>query len=446
MADNVKFKYLIVGNSAGGISAAEAIRQADAWGTIAMVSDEPYPAYSRPMISDFLAGKCTLEKMLYRPADFYSRNNIQTFLGRKAERVDVAARTVELDSGERIVWDKLLLAVGGLPIVPQIKGADRSGVFTFTTLDDAKAIDKFLSRFRNSITRAVVIGGGLIGVSAAEGLVKRGVRVTVVEMKDRVLNTILDDKASALEAEALTKAGVNIITGRMVAEVSSYWEDSVASVNLDDGTPIPSSLVVIAIGVRPRTELAAGAGIKVNRGIVVDRRMATSVPGVYACGDAAEAYDFVYDECRLTPIWPNAYLGGKVAGMNMAGKYAVYPGGTAMNSLKYFGLNMVSAGTVSPPDGRYEVLSKSYDGTYHKLVLKDGVIAGMIFTGNVEKAGIILNLMREKTCVESFKKELLSADFGLASLPQDLWRKWLAPFAAPVSEDARAGQESLSRS
>ena len=138
-------------------------------------------------------------------------------------------------------------------------------------------------------------------------------------MKERILNTILDEEASALEEETLRQAGVEVITGHTVAKISSYRGDAVTGVTLDDGRPIPCELVVLAIGVRPRTELVSGTEVKTNQGIIVDRRMASSCPSVYACGDAAEAFDFVYGENRLTPVWPNAYLGGRIAGFNMAG-------------------------------------------------------------------------------------------------------------------------------
>jgi NAD(P)H-nitrite reductase large subunit len=180
-------------------------------------------------------------------------------------------------------------------------------------------------------------------------------------------------------------------------------------------------MVVIAIGVRPRLDLVSN-GIKTNRGIIVDRRMATSVPGVYACGDVAEAHDFVYGENRVTPVWPNAYVGGRVAGLNMAGKKAEYQGGTAMNALKYFGVNIVSAGMVNPPDGSYEVLIKRGDGIYKKVIIKGGKIAGLILVGEIEKAGIIYNLMKDRINVAAFKETLVADDFGLASLPEEIWR------------------------
>jgi NAD(P)H-nitrite reductase large subunit len=439
MAKIEKVKYLIIGNSAGGIGAAEAIREVDRAGGITIISAEPYPAYSRPLISEYLAEKRPLEKMLFRPADFYEGNNIRTFLGKKAQCFDIDKHVVELESGEKISWEKLLLATGGLPIVPQIKGINRSGVFTFTTLDDAMAVDQFLNQFPKRTIRAVVIGGGLIGISVTEALVKRGVQVTIVEMKERILNTILDEETSILEEGILMRAGVKIITEHTVAKIGSYSGDDVTNVTLDDGRPIPCELVIVAIGVQPRTELVAGTGIKMDRGIVVDRHMATSHPKVFACGDVAEAYDFIYGENRLTPIWPNAYIGGRVAGFNMAGISTEYQGGTTMNSLKYFGLNAVSAGMVSPPDSSYEVLTKKDDHTYKKVILKDGLVLGMVFTGDIEKSGIVFSLMKERVEVDDFKQALVAEDFGLASLPEEIWRPQLevphSGLVSPVPSD-----------
>ncbi len=431
MAREEKINYLIIGNSAGGIAAAEAIRGVDRVGTLAIVSEEPYPAYSRPLISEHLAEGRPLERMLYRPADFYEKNKIKTILGDKVVRINFTERDIELASGRIIAWQKLLLATGGVPIVPDsIEGRELKGVFTFTTLGDAEAIDKFLKQ-RQGVLKAVVIGGGLIGVSATEALVKRGVGVSIVEMKDWVLNTILDEEAAGFEAEALVKAGVDLITGHTVARINGSRLGEVSGVSLDDGRSLACDMVVIAIGVRPRLDLVTGSGVKTNRGIIVDRRMATSVSGVYACGDASQAYDFVYGENRLTPVWPNAYIGGRVAGLNMAGKKAEYQGGTAMNALKYFGVNILSAGMVSPPDDSYEVLLKRGDGIYKKIILKDGKILGMILVGDIEKAGIIYNLMKDRIDVAAFKEMLVADDFGLASLPEAIWRDRLA---APPAE------------
>jgi NAD(P)H-nitrite reductase large subunit len=419
-------KYLIVGNSAGGIGAAEAIREVDREGSLTIVSDESYPAYSRPLISEYLATGYPLERMLFRAPDFYYKNNIVALLGRKVIRLDLDQNAVELEDGERIVWERLLIATGGVPIIPKMGGLNQSEIFTFTTLDDAKRIEESLGK----VGRAVVIGGGLIGISITEALVKRHMKVTVVEMMERILGTVLDKTASRFAREALEQAGVRVITGHTVAGISSEpSQRRVKGVMLDSGEWLPCDLVVVAIGVAPRTELVSGTKIRTNRGIVVDRYMATNCPSVYSCGDAAESYDFIHGTNRVIPIWPNAYIGGRVAGYNMAGIKTEYPGGTAMNSLKYFGLPIIAAGMVNLPNGEdgqgYEVLTRLDDNIYQKVVLKDGVIMGMVFVNSIDRAGIVFGLMKDQINVHQFKESLVSEDFGLASFPQELWQKRL---------------------
>jgi NAD(P)H-nitrite reductase large subunit len=423
--------YLIIGNSAGGIGAGEAIRELDTKGTLTIVSDEPYPVYSRPLISDYLANPCPVEKILYRPPDFYEKNNIRALLGVKVAQVNPEDRTVTMEDGKTIAWRKLLLATGGTPILANTEGSQLRDVFTFNRLDDAKAIDEFLSHHRHKV-KAVVIGGGLIGTSVSDALIRRGVDVIIVEMKDRVLNTILDEEASAIEAKALEQAGITVITGHTIRDINSNIPGEVSSVILDDERVIHCEMVIVAIGVRPRLELAAAGGIRTNRGIIVNRHMATSTPDIYACGDVAEAFDFVYGENRLTPIWPNAYEGGWVAGRNMAGQPTEYAGGTAMNAMKYFGVNIVSAGLVVPPDESYETLSHKNGGVYRRVVIKDGKLTGLVFAGDIEKSGIVYNLMKDGTDVSDFKKDLVADDFGLASLPASLWRERLAWLDASV--------------
>jgi NAD(P)H-nitrite reductase large subunit len=428
-------RYLIIGNSAGGIGAAEAIRQVDNEGVLTIVSEEPYPAYSRPLISKYLAKERTLEGMLFRPADFYDRNGILFLSGKKVTHLELDSRTASLDDNERISWEKLLLAAGGKPIFPGMKGSDKAGVFTFTNLDDAKAVDGFLDSRR----KAVVIGGGLIGISATEALVRRGLEVVVVEMKERILNTILDQQGSSMADETLKQAGVKIITGHTVAEVNG--RESVEGVTLDNGDTMPCDLLLVAIGVLPRAELASDAKLEMDRGIVVDHHMATNHPDVYACGDVAQAYDFAYGENRLSPIWPNAYIGGRTAGFNMAGIATEYPGGTAMNSLNYFGIDIASAGiAMAPSSDGYEVISRQESNIYQKIILKNNIIVGMIFVGNIEKSGTIFGLMRDRVNVESFKQSLLADNFGLAFLPRSSWQEQLEAPAGLILQSAQSIQ------
>ncbi|MEW6143279.1 MAG: FAD-dependent oxidoreductase [Chloroflexota bacterium] len=415
----IETKYLIIGNSAGGIGAAEAIREIDRVGRVTIVSEEPYPAYSRPLISKYLAGKASLESILYRPADFYEKNDITALLGRRVHVLGISRRRAELEDGEDIRWEKALVAVGGRPIVPKIRGLKKKGVFPFVTLDDARKIGELV----DSRQRAVVIGGGLIGISATEALTQRGIKVTVIEMKDRVLNTILDETGSCLVEDALRKAGVDVLCGHTVIQVVGQptRSNQVGGVILDNGVQVLCDLVVVAIGVMPRLELATGTSIEVSRGVLVDRHMATSVPDVYACGDVAEAYDFVYGVNRVVPIWPTAYIGGRIAGYNMVGRKTEYDGGTSMNSLSYFGVPVISAGLVAVPEGRgCEVMSKLNGVRYRKLILKDNRIVGIVFVNDIERAGIVFGLMKDAVDVSTFKDALVADDFSLVSLPAPL--------------------------
>jgi NAD(P)H-nitrite reductase large subunit len=427
MTKRKKKSYLIIGNSAGGIAAAEAIRKADKDGLITILSDEPWPDYSRPLISHHLSEGKPIEKMLFRSAEFYDTCGIQVLLNSKAVSIDVVGKTVELENGEMLTWHKLLLATGGQPIIPKIEGTGLEGVFTFTTLDDAKAIDAFINLNTERKVKAVVIGGGLIGISVTEALLKRDVGVTIVEMQQNILMSILDNEAAAIEGETIRQSGVEIVTGHTVNTISSDPSSKVSGVVLSDGRSLPCDMVVLAVGVQSRMALARDAGIETNRGIVVDRHMATSEPDVFACGDAAEAYDFLRHENRVNPIWPAAYSGGKVAGANMAGVPTEFQGGTAMNAMKYFGLHVLSAGIVVPPDETYKVVSRRENGSYQKIVIQDGLLKGFIFMNEIERAGVVYNLMKDEVNVDGFKQVLVERDFSLTDLPEAIWQPLLAP-------------------
>jgi NAD(P)H-nitrite reductase large subunit len=417
-------KYVIIGGSAGGIGAVEAIREVDPMGELVVISEEPFPQYSRPMISEYVSREATLETMKYRGDQFWNKNNVQTLTGRTAVKIDFTKKQVELEGGTKIDYEKLLIATGGKPFVPRLEGGEKDGVFTFTELSSAKGLESKLEQCKS----AVVIGGGLIGVSATEALVKRGIKVTLVELKDRILNLILDEKASEIAEKVLSEAGVTVITGQTVQRILGRKdnENVVRGVVMTDGKEIPCDLVVVAIGVIPRTELVKETDVKVNRGIVVDRFMRTNIPDVYACGDVAEAHDFLLDGNRLLPLWPLAHMGGRVAGYNMAGKKAEYAGGTVMSSLKYFDLPVIAVGNVNPEAiSDYEVLVelKPEKTMYRKILLKDDVVVGFIFLGEIEKAGIVFRLLKNHVNVAEIKESLLSEDFGIVTLPEQLRQK-----------------------
>jgi len=411
-------KYVIIGGSAGGIGACEAIREVDPVGELALISEELFPQYSRPMISDLVSGKASFEKMKYRGDAFWQKNNVELKDGQKAVHLDFKEKCVDLDNGEKVGFERLLIATGGKPIVPKTDGVDKKGVFTFTTVSDAERLAAIVKKNQ----RAVVIGGGLIGVSVADALVKRGVVVTVVELKDRILNLILDEAASRIIEDVMEDSGITIVTGQTVKSIIGKFEDDtvVEGVILSNGEEIPCDYVIFAIGVVPRTELVVGTDVKTNRGIIVDKHMQTNVPDVYACGDVAEVYDFVYGENRVLPLWPTAYLGGKVAGYNMAGKKTEFPGGTAMSALKYFKVPVISVGLVNPVnDDDFDVVihHDPLRNVYRKAVLRHNNIVGFTLVNDIERAGILFFLMHSLLDVKEFSGILVSDDFSLASLP-----------------------------
>lgn len=419
-------KYVIVGASAAGLGAVEAIRDVDPAGTITVITEENCSHYSRPMISDFVSGKADLKKVNCRTEDFWKENNVEALVGQKVTALNFSERTVQLESGEKIPYEKLLLAIGGKPFVPKTEGSDKDGVFTFTTIADAQRIAAKIDAI--NAKAAVVIGGGLIGLSIAEALLKRGLKVTMVELQEKILSLLLDAKGSDIMEAVIKKAGVDIVTGQSVQKILGRPDNDgvVGGVLLTKGGHVACDLVIMAIGVVPRTELVVGSAVKINRGIVVDNMMQTNVPDVYASGDVAEAYDFVLNQNRLLPLWPLAVLEGQVAGCNMAGKKTAYSGGTNMSSLKYFGIPVVSVGLANPKDDPSLELLFKYEpqrNLYKKLVLKDNVIIGMTLVNSIERAGILFYLMKNAVNVKKFKQQLLDDDFSWAAFPVGLQRK-----------------------
>ena len=420
-------KYVIVGASAAGVGAVEAIREVDTTGTITMITDEACAYYSRPMISDLVSGKADLQKMKCKTGDFFVKYGAEVLTSKKVTHLNIAEKTLTLEDGKKVSYEKLLLATGGKPFVPKMEGQEKDGVFTFTTLSDAQQLAAKIDSI--NARSAVVIGAGLIGISVTEALVKRGLKVTVVELQEKILSLLLDPKASDIVEAVIRKAGVNFATGQSVQKILGRPENeaAVGGVLLTKGEAVSCDLVVVAIGVIPRTELVAGTVVKINRGIVVDNTLQTSVPDVYASGDVAEAFDFILNMNRLLPLWPLAVEEGRVAGSNMAGKKATYGGGTNMSSLKYFGIPIVSIGNANPKadDASVEVMVKldAENNVYKKLVLKNNIIVGMTLVNCIERAGVLFNLMKKQINAKKFKQSLLSDEFGLAVLPLSLQRK-----------------------
>jgi len=402
-------RYLIVGNSAAGIFAAAEIRRLDPVGEIAIVSDEPGPAYSRCLISYVLSGDIPRKQLFIRGPDWYRDLGVRLIAPCRAERIDREGLTLMLDSGERLPFDRLLLATGSEGIRPPVEGIGALGITHFRTLKDLDRIRRRYSRIR----RAVVVGGGFIGVKAATALAKRGIQVTLVEMLEALLAGMVDATASELAAERMRSEGIEVITGRKLAGVRTVGSRGLcraAGVELNDGTGLDCDLVVLAAGVRPRGELAAEAGLEVRDGIVTDDEMRTSDAAIFAAGDAARTLDRLTGRPAVNPLWPNAARQGAVAGGNMAGASQRYAGSAAANSIQIGGWPIISFGIVDPPPDRgFRVASRGPAGgvLYRKVVLSEGRLVGMIMAGDVRRAGEYMAVALAKEDISGHEERLL---------------------------------------
>ena len=415
-------RYVIIGNSIAGCGCIEGIRKVDLENEIVVISNEPYHVYSRPLISYWLSKKISDDKIYYRPKNYYEKYKVNPILGVKVERVDFEKKKVYLENGEEISYDKLLIATGGKPFVPNIPGLNKKNVFTFIKFDDVKEIDKVIC----DGMRAIVVGGGLSGLKAAEALTKRGCDVTVVELADRILGSILDNEGAKLVQEELENHGIEFILKNSVIEI--IGDDKVEKVRLQSLEEIPADLVVFSIGVVPNVDIFKDTQLKINRGILVNERMETNIQDVYAAGDVVSAFDMILGENRVIPILPNAYIQGEIAGLNMAGEKTKYDGGFPINSIGFFDIHMMTGGLVNPIDG-CEILKRLEEEKkiYRKIYIKEGKILGFMFINSFDRTGMIVDLMRNKVDVSNFKDRLLLDNFGFLDLPKEtrkekIWR------------------------
>lgn len=410
-------KYVIVGNSFAAVFAVEAIRKVDNQGSILIISDEARHTYSRAMIHEYLADLVDDRFLDLRNRDFYERLGVETLLGQAVTRIEPEKKLVWTD-GRSTSYEKLLLAVGGSPIVPPgIEGLDHyADVYRFTTFRDCIELRKAADRTDS----VVVLGGGLIGLQCAEGLARLGKKVHVVELMSHILPLALDGTAAAMVRREMEAVGVRFYTEDTVAALKGNRRQ-LQGVVLKSGSEIDCGAFVLAIGVRPNMTLTKGTSIRGDRGILVDEHMETSVPGVYAAGDCAQAVERLSGKPMPIPIIPVASEQGEVAGYNMAGVRRAYPGGLSLNALQFGSLPIISYGQVGNGDGAEVVrLLDERREVYKKVILKGGKIVGALFVRDIGRAGLFRHLIQEGISVEPFKDVLLAEDFGYAHLPRDL--------------------------
>ncbi len=400
--------YVIIGGSTAAIACIEGIRAHDKTGAITMISSENHFAYGRPTISYCLMGAIKRENMLYRPLSFYEENGVQTMLGETVTAIDADKKSVTLASGKVIDYDKLLVATGSRPFVPPMEGLEKvKNRFSFMTWDDMDALEGALGKDKE----VLVIGAGLIGLKCVEGIADRVKSITVVDLADRILPSILDAEGAAFVQKGLEEKGIKFILGDSAAEFAEN------EATLKSGKKIKFDILVVAVGVRANTELVKDAGGKVNRGIVVNKKMQTSLSDIYAAGDCSEGFDSSLGADRVLAILPNAYFQGKTAGENMSGGDASLTNAIPMNAIGFFGTHVLSAGVYEG-----ECISEITESSYKKLFVKGGCLVGYILIGEFTRAGIYTALVREKTPLDTVDFEMLKCSPALSAYSRE-WRK-----------------------
>lgn len=402
-------QYVIIGNGIAAANCIEGIRSIDGNGSITVISEEVHDTYCRPLISYYMEGRTDLDRMRYRDPDFYERMGCKVLDGRKATHIIKDRKAVELDDGTVIPYTDLCIATGSLPFTPPFDGLDFvKNKYSFMTLDDALALEQGIDE--NS--QVLIIGAGMIGLKCAEGICGRVAGVTVCDLADRILPNVLDAECASLLERHLEANGIQL-----------YMNDSVTHFDKDtahmkSGIDVRFDALVLAVGIRPNIALMSEAGGETDRGIMVDELMKTSLPDIYAAGDCVQAMDRSSGQKRVIANLPNAAMQGHAAGVNMAGGHEAFDKGILMNSIGFFGLHALTAGTYEG-----EMYEEKTDHSIKRLFTKDDFLKGFILIGCEDRAGIYTSMIREKTPLSSINFELMKQTATTAAFSAEARRK-----------------------
>ncbi|WDT77583.1 MAG: FAD-dependent oxidoreductase [Candidatus Manganitrophus sp.] len=397
MTNQSKLRVVVIGNGMAGIAVVEALLKTGAPLSITLFGDEPQTHYNRILLSDLLAGKTEAERIFTRPRTWYAERGIDAKLGLAITGIDPVSKYVTNADGGAAPYDALVLAVGGVPFVPPIPGREKKGVFLFRTLEETERI---VAAARSS-RRAVVIGGGLLGLEAARGLINYGVSVTVAHLGDRLMEQQLDPAGASLLKRELERMGIRVLL-KTTAE-AILGEEQVAGVRLTTGEDLPAGMALICTGIRPNLTLARQIGLRTNRGILVDDRMATSLPGIFAVGDVIEHREKTYG--LIAPLKEQAeVLADVLVGKNQRR----YPGTLCATTLKVAGIHLTSAGDFIGGRGAEELIFVDTEkAIYKKCVIRQNRLAGMILLGDNKDGPRLFNLIQKGEEVGEIKSSLL---------------------------------------
>ena len=386
-------QYVIIGNGVAATGCIEGIRSVDKDSKITVISEENHPVYCRPLISYYLENKTDLERMNYRDADFYEKMGCDVFYRKKIIRIDADSKKVVLDNGAKLPYTKVCVATGSVPFVPSFDGLDTvEKKFSFMTLDDTFALEKSV----NKDSKVLIVGAGLIGQKCAEDLNKRVASITICDLADRVLSSILDTDCATIMQKHLEANGIQFMLG----DTAVRFEKNLA--HMKSGNTVRFDILVLAVGVRANIALVKDIGGEVNRGIIINKCMETSLNNIFAAGDCSEVEDISCGQKKVLAILPNAYMQGHTAGVNMAGGKEVFDNAIPMNSIGFFGLHAMTAGTYEG-----EMYEERTDNTLKRLFTKDGLLKGFILIGKTERAGIYTSLIREKIPLDTIDFETM---------------------------------------
>ena len=400
-----KMKLVMVGNGMAGVRTLEELKKlAPDIYDITVFGAEPYANYNRILLSPVLAGEQTIQDIMLNDVDWYAENGIALHLGRKIVAIDRARRRVLAEDGASEEYDRLLLATGSNPFMLPVPGRELAGVISYRDIHDTNAMIEAAARH----THAVVIGGGLLGLEAANGLKLRGMDVTVVHLSDTLMDRQLDTVAGKMLQDSLEQRGLRFLLGRNTSELLGDAGGRVRAVRFADGEEIPAQLVVMAVGIRPNTELAESAGLYCNRGIIVNDTMQTYDPRIYAVGECVSHRGTAYG--LVAPLFEMA----KVCANHLA-NFGIgrYQGSVTSTKLKVTGIDLFSAGDFTGGEGTEQiVLSDPLGGVYKKLVIKDDKLVGACLYGDTVDGSWYFRLLREGRAIADIRDSLM---FGEAN-------------------------------
>lgn len=374
---------MVIGNSAAGWAGVRAIRSRDPRGEITVISEEKHPAYFRVLLAHYIAGHIKIDDLFPEDKDSTVCLKVNQLLGTRAIAVDPFQRKVELETGQTIPYESLLLATGGRPVFPKDLLQGVKGIAGLRTLDDAEHI----RRRAMDGSKIAILGGGLVGVKLACALHEAGHYPEMIVSSPHLLSQVSDDEGAGLVQRHMERNGIRIRCGVDVLSITQDPEGGLKSIVLSSGEELRCQLLVVCKGVRPNTSLVDGL-LSAPSGIPVNSRMQTVLPDIYAAGDVAQTYDLTRKESRLMPIWPHAVAQGRIAGLNMAGEKIRYRGSLPRNALEILGLPFISMGIVQPPaQDEWEVFTDPQRNSYQKRVYYRGKLVGVVLVNRVEAAG-----------------------------------------------------------